>query len=599
MTIPETQQRTIELDLTRASDDRAFAASLSSEAPVERSFGIEILEHTEQAVDLSRAKDGLALLLHHDPAQPVGMVEKIRLAGNRLRAIVRFFSTEAGTTALTMAREGLRTLSIGYSIGDAQQDGERDGQPVFRVRRWTPLEVSLVALPADATVGLGRSTENTFRRVQTMTEETSNRTAKREAERVREIASMGDQYRKYLNTGDVQRALEDGTTAEAFKGLLLDRMETGHTDTTDSHVGLGLGLGQKDMQRYSLARAITAQINSDWTKAGFERECSRELERITGRSAEGFYVPGEFWKRDFNVGTTTEAGNLVATDLRSDLFTDALRNALVLARMGVRILPGLTGNVDIPRKATASALAMLTEIGSASETAPTTGKLSLTPKRIGAYVDYSRQALIQSGIALESMLRDDLLASAATLIENQAINGAGTGANVLGIRNYTTIGSTTAGTNGAALAWSHLVDLESACADANASPGMLAGYVTNSKVRAKAKKTQRGTNLDFIIDGDAAPMADGMTRLNGYRAGFTNTVPSNLTKGTSTTVCSGAVFSSDWSMAVLALFGAPDVVVDPYTLSATGQIRVTLNQFFDFGLRQPEAFAIIEDILTA
>ena len=63
-------------------------------------------------------------------------------------------------------------------------------------------------------------------------------------------------------------------------------------------------------------------------------------------------------------------------------------------------------------------------------------------------------------------------------------------------------------------------------------------------------------------------------------------------------VCSAAIFGSDWSMATLGLFGAPDVTVDPYSKADTGQVKITLNQFADFGVRQPACFAKIEDLLT-
>jgi HK97 family phage major capsid protein len=240
---------------------------------------------------------------------------------------------------------------------------------------------------------------------------------------------------------------------------------------------------------------------------------------------------------------------------------------------------------------------MLTEIGSASETAPATDKVQLTPKRVGAFIEYSKQALIQSGLALDGMLRDDLVTGAAVLLEYQAINGAGTGAHMLGIRNTTGIGTVVMGTAGAAPDWASVIALESKAADANAVAGALAGYLVNTKTRGKLKQTQRGTNLDFVW-GDAAPGADGFSRLNGYRAGVSNNVVANLTKGSSTTVCSAGLFSSDWSMAVLAFFGAPDVVVDPYTLAATGQVRITLNQYADFGVRQPGAFAKVDDWLA-
>ena len=99
-----------------------------------------------------------------------------------------------------------------------------------------------------------------------------------------------------------------------------------------------------------------------------------------------------------------------------------------------------------------------------------------------------------------------------------------------------------------------------------------------------------GTNLPFI-------WANGDTPVNGYRVGITNNVPSNLTKGTATTICSAAFFSSDWSMSVIGLFGAPDVTVDPYTKADTGEVKITINAFADSGVRQPGAFAKCEDLL--
>jgi hypothetical protein len=139
--------------------------------------------------------------------------------------------------------------------------------------------------------------------------------------------------------------------------------------------------------------------------------------------------------------------------------------------------------------------------------------------------------------------------------------------------------------------WADVVNLESACANANAEPDTRSGYLVNTRVRGKLKQTQFATNLPFIWQNGAQP-------LNGYRAAVTNNVPSNLTKGTSTTICSASLFGSDWSNVVIGLFGAPDVTVDPYTLAATGQVRITLNQFADMQHRQPATTAKIEDWLT-
>lgn len=580
------------LELTRAdSKARTFPASLSSEEPYERSFGYEILEHSESAVDLGRAAHGLPLLLYHDATRPVGMVEGLKLVGRRLVASVRFFTTAEGDEAARMVREGLTTVSIGYLVDRMEQEGDRDGTPVYRVRRWTLLEASLVTIPADVSVGFGRSR---IEWKETRMEHQDTKPINAEADRVKLLVDLGRQYAKYLGPNDVADACQRGVSEHQFRETIMARMESRHTDTSVAHIGMD----RSEVQRYSIMRAINAVLTGDWEKAGLEREASRAVAKAFGRAPEGFYVPAEAWsRRDFNVGTATEAGNLVATNLRTDLYVDALRNSMVLAGLGVRFLPGLSGNVDIPRKSSVGSLGMLTEIGSASETAPATAKVSLTPKRIGAYVEYSKQALIQSGLALEGMLREDLVTGAAVLLEYQALNGAGTGAEMRGVRNTTGIGTVVMGTAGAAPDWASVIALESKAADANAVAGSLSGYLVNTKTRGKLKQTQKGTNLDFAWP-DAAPGADGFSRLNGYRAGVSNNIVANLTKGSSSTVCSAGLFASDWSMAVLAFFGAPDIVVDPYTLAATGQVRITLNQYADFGVRQPGAFAKVDDWLA-
>ena len=211
------------------------------------------------------------------------------------------------------------------------------------------------------------------------------------------------------------------------------------------------------------------------------------------------------------------------TELRTDLWVDVLRNRMVLGALGVRILSGLTSTIDLPRKSSASTIGTLTEIGSASETNPNTAKVTLSPKRASAYVEVSKQAIIQSALALESLIRDDLIMSTAVMIENLAINGNGTAPQYTGLRNTTGMGTVVAGGNGLAPAWSHFVDLESACANANAEPDSLSGYLINTKTRGKLKQTQFATNLPMIWQSGPQPV-------NGYRVAVSNNVPSNLTR---------------------------------------------------------------------
>jgi hypothetical protein len=123
-----------DLETRAESKGRTFPASLSSEAPYERHFGFEILDHNPAAVDLSRAKVGLPLLFSHDPDRPIGMIENPRLEGAKLRADIRLFNTAAGDDALEMIKGGLRSVSIGYQVNAMEKTGTEQGVDVYHVR---------------------------------------------------------------------------------------------------------------------------------------------------------------------------------------------------------------------------------------------------------------------------------------------------------------------------------------------------------------------------------------------------------------------------------------------------------------------------------
>jgi len=653
--MPNPLRRSIDIGYKAAAEKGTFELAISSEAPYERWFGIEILKHTKSAVDLSRLSDGRhPLLLGHDTEKQIGVIKRAWIGDDKkLRGEAKFSRSALGQEIKQDVEDEIRTLvSVGYFVEELEEvkksdDGtetvvrrltgeefERemtalhgsawnragpsaarakgDTPPTFIVTRWQPFEASVVPVPADTTVGIGRSAgvetdpqpvapaapviepapaivaAPSIVIVQETRKMTTEKTpAELEIERRDALMAIGQQYAKYLGPNDLADAIRNGRSVEAFKDLIIAKIESRHTDTSEIHVGLT----PKEVKKYSLGRALIASVTGNWKDAGFERECSEAVSKIMGREAEGFFLPPDVFRRDFNVGTATEAGNLVATDLRNDMYVDALRNSMVMGQLGVRVLAGLSSNLDLPRKSSASTIGSATEIGSASETNPVTAKVTLSPKRMTAYVEVSKQALIQSGMALEAMIRDDLVVGAAVNIEDQVINGTGTAPQMTGLRYTSGIGTVAAATNGAALTWDDLVDVESACANANAEPDRYAGYLINTKIRGKAKKVQKGTNLPFLWDGGPQP-------LNGYRAAVSNNVRSNITQGTSTTVCSTLMFGSDWSMGVIGLFGAPDVVVDPYTKADTGQVKITLNQFADFGLRQPATFAKREGILT-
>lgn len=308
----------------------------------------------------------------------------------------------------------------------------------------------------------------------------------------------------------------------------------------------------------------------------------------------GTPLPWTVLGRDFNVGTAAEAGNLVASGSKLTSSTpDPARNAMVLQRMGVLMPGGFQATFSVPTfTADQTNVGWVAESGAATEGNPTSGLVTFAPKRVASFVEVSKQAVIQGGGFIDAVLTRILYGKALQTMEDAAINGDGTGDNPTGIRSTANITNIVGGTNGAQISWSHVLDLENGPGSNSAPETDLAGYIVNTKTRYWLKKTARGTNLPYMWDGADRPV-------NGHRVGVTNNLPGTLAKGGSGSVCSSLVYSSDWSLAVVPIFGVPSIMVDPYVKAATGQVRLILSIFMSAGVLMPTAFAKMDDALTA
>ena len=225
-----------------------------------------------------------------------------------------------------------------------------------------------------------------------------------------------------------------------------------------------------------------------------------------------------------------------------------------------------------------------------SEGAPTFRQVTMAPKTVAQYVDLSRKLMMQSDPSVETIIRDDMLRQFAAKIDEVAIEGGGSN-EPTGITGTSGIGSVAMGTNGGAITYAKLVDLESEVAIDNALGGNLS-YLTNPKVVGAMRQTSRqasGVEGNFILN-------DSNTLL-GYGVASSNLVPSDLTKGTSSGVCSAVIFGN-FADLMIGMFGGLDVLVDPYTGSSTGATRIAMFQDVDVAVRHAESFAAILDITT-
>lgn len=626
--MPSPQTRTLKLGpqfrtltIERRSvdeDNRTIPLAFSSETPVERWWGYEILDHSPGAVRMGRLQSGAPLLCDHDRMCQVGKVEGSRIDKDRMgRADVRFSKSNprAEQEYQDVLDEIRSKVSVGYIIHEIVLESEKDGVPTYRVTDWEPFEISLVSVEADTTVGVGRSTELGEREIVIKTKEMEVRTmphtvptptpaapavdaaairaeAERSAQtRVTEILSIAQRRPELMDMA--REFISSGKSVDEFRAAVMERLFEAKPVTVSAEIGLT----DKEARSFSLMRAINALANPTEVKfreaAAFEFECSRAVATNLRKEPQGFFLPMDVQQRDLTKGVLADGGYSVQTSVLGGSFIELLRNKLCLEQMGATTLTGLVGDIAIPSQAGAAQSYWLAENTAPTESQQILGQVTLTPKTVGAFTDISRKLLLQSSIDVEQLVRNDLAAVIALAIDYAGINGTGTGNQPKGILNTSGIGSVAGGTNGAAPTWANIIALETAVAVVNADVGKL-GYCTNTKVRGTLKTTQKATYLPFIWENGDAP---GEGLVNGYRACATNQVPATLTKGTSAGVCSALIFGNfaDW---IIALWGALDILVDPYTGGAAGTVRVRMLQDVDEAPRRVASFAAMVDALT-
>lgn len=603
-----TAHRSFSVDRAAINDDaRTVELAFASETPYERWWGVEVLDLSPQSVRLSRLTSGGPLLMDHDSRDHVGVIESVQIGADRVgRAVVRFGKSARAEEIYQDVKDGIRcNVSVGYQIHKATltETNKDTGTDTYRVSDWEPFEVSLVSVPADVSVGVGRAADlatdhiafiesTKEQKMPEITVEEHRAAGASDAhKRAADMLAIGKQYKCIDMAADMVAA---GKSVEELKTAIIERMANKPLETAD------IGLSAKEAKSFSFLRAINSLANPTDRKAqeaaGFERECSEAVGQKLGRSAQGFFVPNDVQKRDLTVGTTTAGGHTVATDLLAANFIDMLRNRMMVMKMGAQMLSGLTGQIAIPRQTGGATAYWVAESGAPTESTQAFDQVTMTPRTLGAFNDISRKLLLQSSIDVEAFVRNDLAKVLALEIDRAAIHGSGASNQPTGIVATSGIGSVAGGTNGLAPTWAHIVELWSDVANANADFGST-GYLTNSKVAGKLMTTEKASSTaQFVCPG--FPDASGLTSFGGARAGISNQVSSALTKGTSSGVCSAILFGN-FADLIIGNWGTLDLIVDPYTASTSGTVRVVALQDIDIAVRHAESFSAMLDALTA
>ena len=585
--------RTIDLSKHSYLDEekRIVRVGVSSEEPVERSFGMEVLGHSAGDINMEFINSGRApLLLDHDMTKQIGVIEEFKLdeTAKRTTAVVRFGKSALAREVFEDVADGIRmNISVGYRIDKLER--YQDNDETFYKAMWTPMEVSSVSVPADQSrlVGVGRSKDKQHKNIEvklmdndkkqdinldevrTQTIDDAKAEFKRNSKEIIDLAA------RHNKRDLADKAISDGISVEEFRGVLLENISNNTPLETPSEIGMT----KEEVREFSLVRAIRAMANPSDRKAqedaAFEFECSAEAARQYGKDAQGIMLPAEVlrtWKqRDIN---SSDDSTLIAEDYRGGDFIDVLRNSSSVMQAGATMLRGLQGNVVIPKKTAASSGAWIaTEGSAAAESEFTSGSVTMSPKVVGAFTDATRLLLQQSSLDVENLIRDDLTQSIATAIDLGALAGSGSSGQPTGIANTSGINTTTFAA--ANPTWAEIVAMESAVANDNALTGSL-GYICRPADFGTLKTTEKATGTaQFVVSPDNS--------MNGY-----NVVRSNQ-------VTSGDFYFGNFADLLIGMYGGLDITVDPYALSTSGGVRIVALQTVDVAVRHAVSFCKSSD----
>ena len=356
----------------------------------------------------------------------------------------------------------------------------------------------------------------------------------------------------------------------------------------------------RELSKFSFLKVVQSHFSSrdggkplDGLELEMHQEAAIEHERASvGRKLEGVGIPSIIFRAMTATGETSVAGdqggNWVPT-LKQGLMM-ALRPRLVMSGLGAQFITGLSGNVDFPKGGAVTG-GWKGEIIDSDDGTPGTDVISMNPNRLPTTVKYSKQLMLQSAPDVENFLINDIFRFIAQQVDAGAINGRGTATyhEPLGILQTNDIGGVPIDTNGGAPTWAHISKLEEAVAIRDGDVGALA-YLTNPKVRQKLKTTLKATGYPGFV------WENGNEPLNGYRAGVTNLVPSNLTKAGGSSL--SAIIFGNFNDLVIGNWGGMDIVVDPYTAKIKGMVEITANTYWDAKVLRKESFAAVVDAAT-
>ena len=324
----------------------------------------------------------------------------------------------------------------------------------------------------------------------------------------------------------------------------------------------------KEIRDYSFFKAIQESLNGNLD--GVEREMHEEAmneARSAGRSINGLGIPSFMLEARADISQGTSA--IAPTNVNA--YADAMREASVFDKVGANILTGLSANTTIPVTG-ASSVEWEGEVDAAADGGANFGKVELTPTRLAAYVNISKQLLLQNGAGAELAIIRDLGRAVGQKMDAALFTTAGVTGAPDSVGELATSTFTEAAFADKASIFSDFVSAEQKLAEVGGLEGNLA-YVASPKLMSQLKQSAQVAAVSAGFQGNV---------INGY--------PSYFTNGCTSAAGSGDFYFGDFSKLYIGMFGGLDIMVDPYSAAKNGQTQLVLNQYMDWGVSDGAGF---------
>lgn len=584
------REMTLTSDVLSDTDNRTVSLAFSSENPVVRNIGgqeyNEILLHNPENISLERLQNKAALLFNHDFDNHIGVIESASIDSDHIgRALVRFSSVGIGAEKYEMVREGtLSKVSVGYSILDYRIEGDN-----LLVTKWEPYEISMVSVPADDQVGVGRSleeekdesahdqtsteingdgTEPTTEEIQVTEREEAERA--QEPEEVHETDSINNTEQKDFNSEpeqEVQAEDESDEKTRIAEIKAISRTFNINAEITNSAISTGISIDAFKRQVMNKQTIIKEDKKMEFSLNSLIRSIMDGDKTGIQYGNKGVIVRDADFVNAVRAGvTTTTAKDVIHTDVLYGSFIDVLRAESVLKNFPVQMYTGLTSEIALPKLSGdfTAGFGFISENGVSPEVDANFESVVMKPKTFTGSVPLSR-SVVKSCPQIEQIVTQAIVAGSAERLETLIMQGIVAAAQAAG--KVQTVD---------AYDYATIVAAQGALGDEGV-PFSSISAVISPQTKATLRATLRGTNTAAVYlfdDGDLCG------------------VPAYDSK-----VLAGQDFIilGDFSKVAIAQWGdALELDMDDTTNRNRGSVIARVWADLDFVLTNPEAFRVIK-----